>query len=77
MDSTQTGTVSESRPTTPSRRGIDWVNTPFLAGTLLIALIGVPIHLATTGFSWPILGLFAFYMAATGLSITEIGRAHV
>ncbi|HET8761258.1 MAG TPA: fatty acid desaturase, partial [Nitrospiria bacterium] len=25
---------------------------------------------ATIGFSWPILGLFAFYMAATGLSIT-------
>jgi stearoyl-CoA desaturase (delta-9 desaturase) len=70
MDSTQTTTVSESRPTTQSRRGIDWVNTTFLAGTLLIALIGVPIHLATTGFSWPILGLFAFYMAATGLSIT-------
>lgn len=53
-----------------SRDTVDWVNTLFLIGTLVVAVIGVPVHLATTGFSWPILGLFAFYMAATGLSIT-------
>ncbi len=56
---------------TPTNRGtVDWVNTLFLIGTLAVAVIGVPIHLATTGFSWPILALFGFYMAATGLSIT-------
>jgi stearoyl-CoA desaturase (delta-9 desaturase) len=63
----------ETSGTTPSRKGrneIDWVNTLFLVGTFVVAIIGVPIHLATSGFSWPILALFGFYMAATGLSIT-------
>lgn len=53
-----------------TRPKLDWVNTPFLIITFLTAIIGVPIHLATTGFSWPIVALCAFYLAATGLSIT-------
>jgi stearoyl-CoA desaturase (delta-9 desaturase) len=49
---------------------LDWANTLFLTITPLVALIGVPLHAVGVGFSWPILGLFAFYLAATGLSIT-------
>lgn len=54
---------------TPKRR-LDWGNTLFLVGTFAVAVIGIPLHLATTGFSWPLLALFAFYLAATGLAIT-------
>lgn len=49
---------------------LDWVNTLFLITTLVVAVIGVPVHATLIGFSWPILGLFAFYLVATGLSIT-------
>lgn len=52
------------------RRTVDWVNTLFLICTLAVAVVGVPLHLATVGFSWPIAALFGFYLAATGLSIT-------
>ena len=49
---------------------MDWVNVAFLTITPLVALVGVPIHLHYGGPSWPILGIFAFYLLATGLSIT-------
>ncbi len=65
--STQETTSNTTRATRPS---VDWVNTSFLVGTLVVAVIGVPLHLATVGFSWPIVALFGFYLAATGLSIT-------
>ncbi len=52
---------------------VNWVNSSFLMGTTLVALIGIPIYLYNYGWSymdglqW---GMFAFYMIATGLSIT-------
>lgn len=61
----------DTAPMTPTRRqAVDWVNTLFLVGTFAVALVGVPLHLATTGFSWPIVALFGFYLVATGLSVT-------
>lgn len=63
-------TMPMATPTRTGQNSIDWVNTLFLVGTFVVAVIGVPIHLATTGFSWPIVALFGFYLAATGLSIT-------
>lgn len=49
---------------------IDWINVAFLTITPLVALVGVPLHLLYFGFNWPIMGIFAFYLLATGLSIT-------
>jgi stearoyl-CoA desaturase (delta-9 desaturase) len=66
---TTSGTISRSNPPT-ARLSVDWVNTLFLIVTFAVAVVGVPLHLATTGFSWPIVALFGFYLAATGLSIT-------
>src|SRR3990172_3119880 len=58
-------------PATPKKtKKIDWVNAVFLTTTPLIALIGMPLHLYYRDLSWPILGIFAFYLLATGLSIT-------
>lgn len=57
-------------PAQTGRHTVDWVNTLFLTGTFAVAVVGVPLHLATAGFSWPIVALFGFYLAATGLSIT-------
>ncbi len=48
----------------------DWVNVAFLTLTPLAALIAAPVHLMTVGLSWPIMAVFAFYLMATGLSIT-------
>ena len=56
-------------PTHPSL-SIHWVNTLFLVTTALIGLIGTPLHIYTIGTSWPLIGVFVFYLAATGLSIT-------
>jgi stearoyl-CoA desaturase (delta-9 desaturase) len=49
---------------------IDWVNVSFLTITPLVALVGAPLHLLYVGFSWPLFAVFAFYLLATGLSIT-------
>ncbi|MFZ5862762.1 MAG: fatty acid desaturase [Nitrospirota bacterium] len=68
MNATETGGTTGVIRT--GRDAVDWVNTLFLVGTFFVAVIGLPIHLATAGFSWPIVALFGFYMAATGLSIT-------
>ena len=38
--------------------------------TPLIALIGEPLYAHAYGISWPVILVFAFYMVATGLSIT-------
>jgi stearoyl-CoA desaturase (delta-9 desaturase) len=70
MNTTDTLGTTGTTPTRTGQDSIDPVNTIFLIGTFVVAVIGVPIHLATNGFSWPILALFGFYMAATGLSIT-------
>lgn len=49
---------------------IHWGNTLFLITTPLIAAIGMPLYFYDTGIPWSLLGVFAFYLAATGLSIT-------
>ncbi|HXN05750.1 MAG TPA: fatty acid desaturase [Nitrospiria bacterium] len=49
---------------------LNWTNVVFLTLTPLIALIGTPIYLKQNGLSWPIAGLFVFYLIATGMSIT-------
>ncbi len=49
---------------------IHWVNMMFLTSTALIGLIGTPLHIYYIGTSWPAIGVFVFYLAATGLSIT-------
>jgi len=49
---------------------IDWGTTGFLVATPLIALIGMPLYVYFAGISWSLLGVFVFYLAATGFSIT-------
>ncbi|MBI5198008.1 MAG: fatty acid desaturase [Nitrospirae bacterium] len=51
-------------------RRLDWTNILFLTITPIVALIGEPLHLLANGITWPIIVVFAFYMLATGLSIT-------
>lgn len=49
---------------------INWLNAFFLTITALIALIGMPLYVYFVGISWPLIGVFLFYLAATGSSIT-------
>ncbi|MBB5350183.1 stearoyl-CoA desaturase (delta-9 desaturase) [Haloferula luteola] len=49
---------------------VDWINTIFLLAISLLALVAAPIHLFRHGLDWFIGGLFAFYVIATGMSIT-------
>jgi stearoyl-CoA desaturase (Delta-9 desaturase) len=51
-------------------RQIDWGNVLFLSITALIALTVQPLYILTFGASWPVMGVFIFYLAATGLAIT-------
>ncbi len=61
--------ITQAQLTRPSLP-INWVNTLFLITTALIALIGMPLHVYYMGTSWSLIGVFVFYLAATGLSIT-------
>ena len=49
---------------------VDWINTVFLFGVTLLALIAAPWYLIVHGLDPILWGLFAFYVLATGLSIT-------
>ena len=49
---------------------IHWENAAFLIATPLIAIVGVPLHFYDTGITWSMIGVLAFFLAATGLSIT-------
>lgn len=49
---------------------INWITSFFLAGTALTALIGVPLYLWHFGIDAFQIGLFLFYVYATGMSIT-------
>ena len=49
---------------------INWPNSLFLVGTLLITLTAVPAYLWRHGLDWFQVALFLVYFAATGLSIT-------
>jgi len=59
-----------SLPASRKSEEIDWVNVAFLTITPLVAIVGIPLHLLYTGLTWPIIGIFVFYLLATGLSIT-------
>lgn len=50
--------------------GVNWRNLLFIGGTGLIALVGSPLYLWKYGISFSEMALFAFYMTATGLSVT-------
>lgn len=49
---------------------LNWPNSLFLVGTLLIALTGVPLYLYYCGLDWFQGALFLAFFIATGLSIT-------
>ncbi len=49
---------------------VSWINSGFLIGTLLIALIGVPLYLWQVGFHLSDWIIFFFMYCATGMSIT-------
>ncbi|MEM9081058.1 MAG: fatty acid desaturase [Verrucomicrobiota bacterium] len=49
---------------------VNWLNTTFLAVISLLAIIAAPIYLLQNGLDWFLGSLFAFYMIATGMSIT-------
>ena len=53
----------------PTKR-VDWINTIFLLLISLLAVIAAPIYLWKHGFDPLLMGLFAFYAIATGMSIT-------
>ncbi|MFQ5682273.1 MAG: acyl-CoA desaturase [Candidatus Binatia bacterium] len=49
---------------------IEWTNMLFLSITALIALVATPIYIYFMGSSPALIGVFVFYFAATGFSIT-------
>jgi len=53
----------------PFRR-VDWINTAFLVGIILFAILAVPVYLWNHGIDWFIGGMFVFLVLSTGLSIT-------
>lgn len=55
---------------TDDKPRVNWLNTIFLLGTLLIALVGTPWYLMTYGFGWPEWVTFFSIWLCVGLSIT-------
>ena len=53
-----------------AKRKYIWKNIIFFAVTTLTGVVGAPLYMMHHGLSWPVLALFAFYLVATGLSIT-------
>lgn len=49
---------------------IDWGTSGFLVTTALIAVIGMPLYIYFVGISGSLIGVFVFYLAMTGFSIT-------
>ncbi|MEN8678408.1 MAG: acyl-CoA desaturase, partial [Akkermansiaceae bacterium] len=49
---------------------VNWVNTSFLFGITVLGVVAAPIFLFMHDLNWIMWTLFAFYMIATGLSIT-------
>ncbi|BCX47413.1 fatty acid desaturase [Haloferula helveola] len=52
------------------RERVDWINTVFLLIISLLAVIAAPIYIWHYGFDAFQLGMFLFYVIATGMSIT-------
>ncbi len=61
--------ITQTQSTRPSLP-INWLNALFLTTTALIALIGMPLYIYFVGVSWSLIGVFVFYLAATGFSVT-------
>ncbi len=53
-----------------AKRKLIWRNILFFVFTTLVALVGCPLYLLHYGISPSIIGLTAFFMVATGMSIT-------
>ena len=49
---------------------VNWTNTAFLSVITLVGVVGAPLYLWFHDLGWQMWGLFAFYVIATGLSIT-------
>ncbi|HVT17324.1 MAG TPA: fatty acid desaturase [Thermoanaerobaculia bacterium] len=49
---------------------MNWTNTTFLVGTLLIALVGTPWYVIQQGLGWPEVLTFAGLWLAIGISVT-------
>lgn len=49
---------------------VDWLNSAFLLVVSLLAVIAAPLYLWKHGFDGFLMGMFAFYAIATGMSIT-------
>lgn len=63
-------TSTAAPASTPDRPRINWVTTIMFATTFLVAAIGVPLYAWYEDFSAAAWGWFAFFLAATGISIT-------
>jgi stearoyl-CoA desaturase (delta-9 desaturase) len=61
--------MSTSSSRIPIQR-INWITSFFLAGTMLISLVGVPLYLWHFGIDFFQIALFIFFVYATGMSIT-------
>jgi stearoyl-CoA desaturase (delta-9 desaturase) len=55
---------------TEEKRRINWMNTFFLLGTLLVALVGTPWYIIQHGLGWPETLTFFLVWFAVGLSVT-------
>jgi stearoyl-CoA desaturase (delta-9 desaturase) len=55
---------------TEERLRLNWTNTFFLLGTLLVALIGTPWYILKHGLGWPETLTFAILYLAVGISVT-------
>ena len=53
-----------------SWQSIRWKNAAFVGGSLLLAITATPLYVWRFGLDWFQVVLFAFYFAATGLSVT-------
>ncbi|MDF1752229.1 MAG: fatty acid desaturase [Verrucomicrobiales bacterium] len=49
---------------------VDWHNTIFMMVVCLLAVVGAPAYIIFFGLDWFQLGMFLFYVVATGMSIT-------
>jgi stearoyl-CoA desaturase (delta-9 desaturase) len=66
----QNSEMTTQPPLTRPPSFIHWVNAMFLSSTALVALVGLPLHIYYFGTSWSLIGVFVFFLVATGLSIT-------
>lgn len=54
----------------PATAPYDWVNTGFIAGTHLVAAVGVPLYMVYHGLSWSAVWIMVALVACCGVGIT-------